>query len=63
MDLYYKTLNIIRNAVYYEYDMVGNKWMITDFDWRDAFNTNNIMFSNLPTDELSDKNDSRCHRY
>jgi hypothetical protein len=56
MDLYYKTLNIVRNAVYYEYDMVGNKWMTTDFDWRDAFNTNNIMFSeNLPTDELSDK--------
>jgi hypothetical protein len=56
MNLYYQVLDIVRNAVYYEYDTSGSKWMVVDFDWRDAFNTNNILFSdNLPTDELSDK--------
>ena len=35
IDLYYALLSIVMNSNYLEYDKKGNKWIETNYDWRD----------------------------
>lgn len=57
ISLYYSLLKVIINAVYYEYDKSGDKWLKTDFDWRDAFDARPgvVYYDFLPTDGLTDR--------
>lgn len=57
MNLYYRLLNIIKNASYYEYDASGKKWLDNDYDWRRVFEEdNNVSFySNTPSESLVDR--------
>lgn len=56
MTYYYAALQAIIDSVYYIYDESGNKWLESDFDWRDAFKnkTQPIYKTTLPKDNLID---------
>ena len=54
MNLYYSVLKVVTSANYYEYDASGNKWLTSNFDWRDTFHTHPVIkyYSELPVDDL-----------
>lgn len=57
MNLYYSVLKVVTSANYYEYDASGNKWLTSNFDWRDTFHTYPVIkyYSVLPVDDLTDR--------
>jgi hypothetical protein len=57
MNLYYSVLKVITSAKYYEYDAIGEKWLISDLDWRDTFQTYPVInyYNVLPEVNLTDR--------
>ena len=59
MSLYYKVLKIVMEADFYEYDKTDKNnrhWIKIDYDWRNLFDKNNIVFyGTFPTDINEDK--------
>lgn len=35
VSIYYRCLDVVKNATYYELDRKGNKWIMADMEWRD----------------------------